>query len=169
MILDLVGNFMTEAAKSHVKVSSTVDTWSWTLKAPHGGKMSLYCKDIFHTTTAAEHNHITAAIPDGACVLAITARVTSLVTLDHDRTGVTIRTASGTGTVWGTLTADGSHLIAVGTTCSPTTAAAVSPEQVYADTDIVVMMNGGTTGTGITAGGVINIQAWYFLATAPTS
>jgi hypothetical protein len=168
MILDLVGNFMNLAAKSHVKVSSTVDTWSWTLKAPHGGKMALYLKEIIHTPTNAAHNHIVAAIPDGACVLALTGRVLTACAVEHDRTTLQFYVGSESGTVFGTITAAADHSIAVGSTFSATTAAAVSPIQVAADTDITLVASGGASGS-IAAGGTIKIHAWYYLATAPTS
>mgnify|MGYP001420545536 CR=1 FL=1 len=165
MILDLVGNFMTEATKSHVKVSSTVDTWSWTLKGPHGGKLTLYCKEILHTMTAAATNSITAAVPNGVCVLAFTGIVTEASTAHNTRTGMKYSLDLATDVLLATHTLTSYKMVA-GTRFLATTTTATMPTQVVADTDILIEATGGSG--NFVASGQVRLQIWYFFISAPT-
>lgn len=165
MILDLVGNFLRHAANK-VTTSSLIKTWNSKIKAPCGGNLGIYCKEIYHTMTAGATNTLsTTALPDGACFLALTGRVVEASTAHNTRTTINVTTgASGTAVCFILLTA---NCLAKGTVFSSITSAATAPIQVHADTDVTLTPSGGDG--DLVASGVIRFQIWYLLATAPTA
>lgn len=168
MILDLLGNFL-RAGGNTVKTSSLIKAWNSKIKAPNGGTLGIFCKEIVTTVEAGSHYHITSGFPAGAIILGIAARCLTEITLDHDRTGLQLRIHTHTGDYYGTLTANSSHVIAAGTTFATSYICySTDPTPLSEAKDVVVMYSGGTTGTGLQAGGTIRIQLWYLLATAPT-
>ena len=169
MILDLVGNFLRHAANT-VTTSSLIKTWNSKIKAPHGGALGIHCREIYYTPTAAAHEHLVGVIPGGACIYAVTARVIKDITVQTDRTGLSIllgaESGSG-GAVMATLAAT-SLVLRSGVVGSNVTAAGDASSQTYADGDITIEATGGNTGNMV-AGGLLLIQIWYHFATAPTS
>jgi hypothetical protein len=165
MILDLLGNFL-RAGANKVTTSSLIKTWNSKILAPRGGVLGIYCKEITHTLTAASTNTLSAtALPDGACLLAITGRVLETSTEHNTRTSIVVSTGvSGTTVCSIPLT---SYCLVKDTVFSSTTTAAVVPIQVAADTDVTLTPSGGSG--NLVASGVIRFQIWYLLATAPTA
>jgi hypothetical protein len=165
MILDLLGNFI-RAAGNKVTTSSLIKTWNSKIQAPHGGVLGIYCKEIYHTMTAAATNTLSAtALPDGACLLGITGRVLTTSIAHNTRESIVVSTGvSGTTVCTIPLT---SYCLVKDTVFSSTTTAAVVPIQVAADTDVTLTPASGSG--NFVASGVIRFQIWYLLATAPTA
>ena len=159
MILDLLGNFL-RAGANKVTTSSLIKTWNSKIQAPNGGTLGIFCKEIYHTTTAAATNTLsTTAVPDGALLFALSGVVLVPVVIGTNRSHIDITVGS---TEW-IVISPSVLTFPVGTTFKSST----EPTQVAADTDITLTPHGGTGGN-LAAGGVIRFQLWYLLATAPT-